>query len=65
MSLYSADVLANLHQLPFAPSVALQQVPKQSVADILNHTSEDAGRDGDESDLDNRIQSVLCSVTLY
>jgi histone deacetylase 1/2 len=57
--LYRMDVLANLHELPFAPSVALQQVPKQSISDILAQASEDAGQDEDgDSDLDERIQSM-------
>lgn len=56
-------MLANLRELPFAPSVALQQVPKQSISDILaqkpQDTELDAGHDDDDSDLDARIQSML------
>lgn len=58
IGLYRIDVLANLHELPFAPSVALQQVPKQSISDILAQQSQDAGQDDDDSDLDARIQSM-------
>ena len=58
-----ADVLANLRDLPFAPSVALQQVPKQSIGDILAHTSQDA--QDDDSDLDERIQSILFPFHIF
>lgn len=58
-------VMNNLHKLPHAPSVQLQEVPRQSLADILGRKPQDL-EDEDESmefnpaalsDLDDRIQS--------
>lgn len=55
----------NLHKLPHAPSVQLQEVPKQSLADILGRKPQDL-EDDDEmveynpaalSEIDDRIQS--------
>jgi hypothetical protein len=55
--------LTNLHDLPFAPSVSLQDVPRQDVGDVLAQKLEDDEDDDEEhSDLDDRIQSAFsCS----
>lgn len=54
------DVLINLRELPFAPSVALQHIPRQSVGDIISQNSDgddDEDDQGDHSDIDQRIKS--------
>lgn len=48
----------NLHELPFAPSVALQEVPRQSVGDIISSKSEEEEEEAEESDIDKRIRSI-------
>ena len=61
-------MLANLQDLPFAPSVAIQEVPQQSVGDVLAQRAEDDDDDDDDgeehSDLDDRIQSCVPLHTL-
>ncbi|KIJ57265.1 hypothetical protein M422DRAFT_150076 [Sphaerobolus stellatus SS14] len=62
------EILEQLRRLPFAPSVALQQVPRQSIVDLLAGKSPDAPGYQDEhdelSELDDRIQSELLVPTL-
>ncbi|KAF8589634.1 histone deacetylase [Ramaria rubella] len=55
------DVLANLRELPFAPSVSLQAVPRQSIGDIIAEkpTDEDEEYYEEQSDLDIRIQKIV------
>jgi histone deacetylase 1/2 len=52
------DVLVNLRELPFAPSVALQEVPRQSVSDIISQQEEEEDENAGESDIDKRIRSI-------
>ena len=59
-------MLLNLRELPFSPSVALQNVPRQSVGDIISQKSDDDEDDDEEedhSDIDRRIKSKLLFST--
>ncbi|KAF8467436.1 hypothetical protein JB92DRAFT_3060539 [Gautieria morchelliformis] len=58
------DVLVNLRALPFAPSVALQDVPRKSIGDVVSQKSEEDEEDdeGDHSDIDNRIKKVISRI---
>ncbi|KAF8520760.1 histone deacetylase complex, catalytic component RPD3, partial [Hysterangium stoloniferum] len=61
------EVLNNLRLLPFAPSVAMQSVPKQSISDILACKAEDEElADEENGGLDKRIRSksVFCNHML-
>lgn len=58
-------VLEKLRVLPFAPSVQMQRIPRQSVAEIIAPTAPDWSGDGEEdknsedlNEIDDRIQSM-------
>jgi len=53
----------NLHKLPFAPSVAIQEIPSQTIAELLGLKPDDEDEEEnqdeeDDNDLDARIHRI-------
>ncbi|KAF8520755.1 histone deacetylase RPD3 [Hysterangium stoloniferum] len=56
-------VMNNLHKLPFAPSVAIQEIPSHTIAELLGLKPDDEDEEEyqdeeDDNDLDARIQKI-------